>query len=118
DPEAGRRAHILLLLGKGYTWDTIAAVLFTSASTIARWQQRFQAGGIAALAGRQPGRRQWFCWRWAGVVAGWGTPRSPPPVGVFRGRWACAAAARLLLRWCQLAVCREPGRRCTYTDDV
>jgi hypothetical protein len=33
DPAVGRRAHILLLLGEGYPWDTIAAVLFTSAST-------------------------------------------------------------------------------------
>src|SRR5262249_61739550 len=78
DPEAGRRAHILLLLGKGYTWDTIAAVPFTSASTIARWQQRFQAGGIAALAGRQPGRRQWFCWRGGGGVCARVNPRCTP----------------------------------------
>src|SRR5262245_2049547 len=118
DPEAGRRAHILLLLGKGYTWDTIAAVLFTSASTIARWQQRFQAGGIAALAGRQPGRRQWFCWRWAGVVAGWVTQRSPREFGFLRSRWTCAAVAWLLLGWYQLAVSRETVRRWLHQADL
>ena len=43
-PELAHRAHILLLLDQGYPWDMIAAVLFTSASTIARWQQRFPGG--------------------------------------------------------------------------
>ena len=34
------RSHLLLLLADGYSWSVIAAVLFTSASTIARWQRR------------------------------------------------------------------------------
>jgi hypothetical protein len=60
DPDVGRRAHLLLLSADGYPWDTIAAVLFTSPSTIARWQQRFQEGGLEALTGRPPGRRPGF----------------------------------------------------------
>jgi hypothetical protein len=36
DPGIARRAHIILLLAAGWAWATVAAVLFTSASTIAR----------------------------------------------------------------------------------
>ncbi|HKB40274.1 MAG TPA: IS630 family transposase [Gemmataceae bacterium] len=55
DPEARLRAHILLLLAEGYTWNTIATVLFTSPSTIARWKKQFEVGGVEALRGRQRG---------------------------------------------------------------
>jgi transposase len=55
DPQARLRAHILLLLADGYTWATIAAMLFTSSSTIARCKKQFEAGGVEALRGRQRG---------------------------------------------------------------
>jgi transposase len=51
DPQVRQRAHILLLLEQGYPWATIGAVLFTSPSTIARWQRRFEDGGVDALFG-------------------------------------------------------------------
>src|SRR4026209_768274 len=49
DPTRRLRAHIVLLLASGYTWATIAAVLFCSTRTIARWQERFRSGRLAAL---------------------------------------------------------------------
>jgi transposase len=55
DPQARLRAHILLLLAEGYSWNAIAAVLFTSLSTIARWKEQFEVGGLDALRGRQRG---------------------------------------------------------------
>ena len=55
NPQARLRAHILLLLAEGYSWGAIAAVLFTSPSTIARWKEQFEAGGVDALRGRQLG---------------------------------------------------------------
>src|SRR5262249_35252158 len=85
-PEVGRRAHILRLLAEGYAWDTIATVLFTSPSTIARWPQRFQEGGIEALAGQPSGRRPGLSWHWAGVVVRWVTERSPCDFGFLRSR--------------------------------
>src|SRR5438309_883224 len=96
DPQTARRAHILLLLDDGFPWAAIAAVLFTSPGTIARWQQRFLEGGVAAPAGRTPGRRPWFSWHWADVVVGWVTQRSPRDLGFLRSRWTCAVAAALL----------------------
>jgi transposase len=117
-PELGHRAHILLLLAEGYPWGTIAAVLFTSPSTIARWQQRFQQGGIEALAGRPAGRRRWFSWHWAGLVVGWVTQRSPRDFGFLRSRWTCAVAALLLWSCFQVAVSRETVRRWLRRADL
>jgi putative transposase len=118
DPEVGRRAHILLLLGDGYTWDTITAVLFTSASTIARWQQRFQDAGLDALGGRAAGRRPVFSGHWAVVAVRWVTGRSPRDFGLVRSRWTCAVVAWLLLATYQLAVSRETVRRWLRQADL
>src|SRR5262249_39039884 len=60
DPQVRQRAHILLLLAQGYTWTTVAAVLYTSPSTIACWQRRFEDGGVEALFGLPRGARS--CW--------------------------------------------------------
>jgi putative transposase len=118
DPPTSHRAHILLLLAEGYTWDGIAAVLFTSASTIARWQQRFQQDGIAALAGRTPGRRPFFSWHWASVAVHWATERSPRDFGFLRSRWTCAVVVVLLLSYYQLVVSRETVRRWLHQADL
>jgi transposase len=118
DPQVARRAHILLLLDGGYPWGTIAAVLFTSSSTIARWQQRFHEGGVEALAGRPPGRRPWFSWHWAGLVVRWVSERSPRDFGFLRSRWTCAVAALLLGSCFQLAVSRETVRRWLHQADL
>ena len=61
DPRARQRAHILLL-ADGYAWALIAAVLFTSPDTIARWKGRFEQGGAAAALGLPPGRRRSAAW--------------------------------------------------------
>ncbi|HEX7022369.1 MAG TPA: IS630 family transposase, partial [Trueperaceae bacterium] len=118
DPALAHRAHVLLLLGDGWTWDTITAVLFTSASTIARWRQRFLDGGVEALAGRPIGRRPWSSWHWAGVVVRWVTERSPRDFGLLRSRWTCAVAALLLWSCFRLAVSRETVRRWLRRADL
>lgn len=118
DPEVRRRAHILLLLAAGYPWTTIAAVLFTSSSTIARWQQRFDDGGLLALAGQAPGRRPVFWSYWAGLVVRWLTQRTPRDFGFLRSRWTCALVVVLLGRWYQLVVSRETVRRWLHQGDL
>jgi hypothetical protein len=47
-PDWCLRAHILLLLADGWTWATIAALQYTSSSTVARWQARFLHGRLPA----------------------------------------------------------------------
>jgi transposase len=118
DPEVRRRAHILLLLAEGYTWATIAAVLFTSPSTIARWQERFLDGGLSALAGRTPGRRPLFWGYWAGIVARWVIQNTPRDFGFLRSRWTCALLVALLWRWFSLEVSRETVRRWLHRQEM
>jgi putative transposase len=117
-PEAAHRAHILLLLDQGYPWDTIAAVLFTSASTISRWQRRFLAGGLGAVAAPRPGHGPGAAGEWAGLVVHWVTACSPRDFGFLRSRWTCATVAWLLLAWAGLSVSRETVRRWLRRADL
>jgi putative transposase len=118
DPKVARRAHIVLLLADGFPWGTITAVLFTSPSTVARWQQRFLEGGVEALTGRPPGRRPGFPGPWAEVVVRWVTRRCPTDFGFVRSRWTCAVAALLLWSCYRLAVSRETVRRWLHEADL
>jgi putative transposase len=111
DPESRRRAHIVLLLAAGHPWTTIALVLFTSSSTIARWQARYQQGGLAALRGERPGRRRFLGSSWVEVVARWVTALTPRTFGWLRSRWTCALVAAALLELHGVAVSRETVRR-------
>ena len=45
-PEIRFRAHILLLLDAGHTWEDVVAFLFCSSRTIDRWVKRFQREGV------------------------------------------------------------------------
>jgi putative transposase len=118
DPAVSHRAHLVLLLAEGHAWSTIAAVLFTAPSTIARWQQRFQQGGVEALAGQRSGR--WPRWGgfWPRVVVRWVLERSPRDFGFLRSRWTCATVVVLLLSYYQLAVSRETVRRWLQQADL
>jgi transposase len=118
DPALTHRAHLVLLLADGWTWDTITATLYTSPSTVARWQQRFCHGGLDALGGERPGPRPRLSWHWATVVVRWVTERSPRDFGFLRSRWTCAVAALLLWSCFHLAVSRETIRRWLHQADL
>ena len=77
-PEWRLRAHVLLLLADGWAWATIACLLYTSSSTIARWQQRFLRGGLAAVFDAGPPRR---CSPWLAVVVRWVLELAPAEFG-------------------------------------
>src|SRR5215469_4668682 len=110
DPRLRTRAHIILLLADGHPWALIAALLYTSSSTIDRWQARFRRGGFAALFGpaqRAPGRAA----RWAPLVVGWVLTRAPADFGFARSRWSCEAVAVVLTEDYGQPVGRETVRR-------
>jgi putative transposase len=111
DPRVRLRAHLVLLLAEGYAWATIAAVLFTSPNTIARWQQRFTAGGVDALLGRPRGPRRSAAWGWAALVVAWVLTRRPADFGFAKSRWSCAAVAVVLAEDHHAPVSRETVRR-------
>jgi putative transposase len=106
------RAHLLLLLDDGWEWTVIAAVLFTSSSTISRWQQRFFSGGLAVVIDA-PGRRR--STRFSEVVIllvfRWVTTLVPTDFGFCRSRWTCGAIAMLLREDHKITVGRETVRR-------
>ncbi|MCA1837000.1 MAG: IS630 family transposase [Actinobacteria bacterium] len=110
DPRLRTRAHILLLLADGHPWVVIAALLYTSSSTIDRWQRRFRQGGLAAVLGtapRAPGRAA----RWAALIVGWVLSRAPADFGFARSRWSCEAVALVLTEDYGEPVGRETVRR-------
>jgi transposase len=111
DPQVRLRAHILLLLAGGHPWDLIAAVLFTSPDTIARWRRRFEAEGADAVLGRKRGRKPSAAHAWAAVVVAWVLTRSPAEFGFARSRWSCQAVAVVLRDDHAVVAGRETVRR-------
>jgi putative transposase len=118
DPQVRLRAHILLLLAGGHPWATVAAVLFTSPATIARWRGRFDRDGAAAVLGGPRGRKRSAAWAWAAVVAAWVLARRPSEFGLARSRWSCEAAAVVLHAEHGVAVGRETVRRWLRDDGL
>src|SRR5262245_9605636 len=119
DAQVRHRAHILLLLAQGYAWATIAAVLFTSPDTIARWKRRFESGGVGEVLGRPRGRRRCAALgAWAATAVVWVLTRCPGEFGFARRRWSCEAVAVLLREDHGIVVSRETVRRWRRHDDL
>jgi len=111
DPQLRLRAHIILLLAQGLTWAAIAAFLFCSSRTIARWKRRFQHGRVDALLGRTRGTPVRLGPAWLAVVVGWVTTQTPRAFGFLRSRWCFEVVVLLLWRLHRLDVSRETVRR-------
>jgi putative transposase len=111
DPQLRLRAHIILLLAQGLPWARIAAVLFCSSRTIARWKGRFQQGRLDGLLGWQRGPTARLGPRWLAVIVGWVTEQTPRAFGLLRSRWCCEVVVLLLWRLHRLDVSRETVRR-------
>jgi len=106
-PEWRLRAHILLLLADGVAWSAIAAMLYTSPSTIARCRDRFRQGGLGAVLASGEPPRPW----WAAVVVRWVLELAPGDFGFARSRWSCEAVAVVLAEDHRVQVSREAVRR-------
>jgi transposase len=115
-PEWRLRAHVLLLLADGWTWATIATLLYTSSSTIARWQQRFLQGGLSAVfEAAQP--RRCSPW-WVAMVVRWVLQLAPADFGFARSRWSCEAVAIVLAEDHQVQAHPETVRRWLHQADL
>lgn len=110
EPEQRLRAHLLLLLNDRVSWTVIAAVLYTSTSTINRWRRRYQAEGIAAVTGHRRWRARVREW-WLGMVLHWVLEVSPTQFGFVRSRWTCETVVVLLRDNYRVQVSRETVRR-------
>lgn len=112
DPAVRLRAHLLLLLADGYAWSLIAAVLFCSSATIARWKGRFEAEGVAALRPERRGRpSRLYRGLWIAVVVAWVQRHTPREFGFLRSRWCCGTLVLLLWESQHLRVSAETVRR-------
>ena len=118
DPQVRQRAHILLLLDQGYAWAAVAAVLFTSPDTIARWKRRYEEGGVAVVLGRPRGRPRSPAWSWAATAVLWVLTRLPAEFGFARSRWSCEAVAVVLTEDRGVGVSRETVRRWLRHDGL
>lgn len=117
-PEIRLRAHIILLLADGHSWELSRTVLFCSTRTIARWKQRFQQGRLAALLGQPRGTPLRFAAYLLTVVVAWVTTQTPRAFGFLRSRWCCQTLALLLWRTHQVDVSRETIRRWLHQAEL
>ena len=83
------RAHSLLLLAQGYSWTTIAGVLFCSTRTIARWKTRVETEGIRTVLAPSLPASAWLDVGWSEIGAYGVTEWSPRDFGFLRSRWGC-----------------------------
>lgn len=111
DPELRFRAHIILLLLEGYSWETITSMLFCSSRTVDRWKKRFAEHGIEGLTGRKRGRPFRFGLAWVAVLVTWVTTQTPRDFGFLRSRWSCTLLALLLHERYGVTASRETVRR-------
>jgi putative transposase len=119
DPQVRLRAHVVLLLADGHAWALIAAVLFCSTATIARWKARFESGGVEALRDERRGRRPATrLVGWALVLVQWVTTLTPRDFGYCRSRWCCATLALVLLDTHHVKVSVETVRRCLHRQNL
>jgi transposase len=112
------RAHILLLLAQGYSWTTIAGVLFCSTRTIARWKTRVETEGIRTVLAPSLQASAWLDAGWSELVAYWVTEWSPRDFGFLRSRWCCGVIVLLLVELYELHVSAETVRRWLHREQI
>jgi putative transposase len=118
DPQQRLRAHLLLLLDEGWSWNLIAAVLFTSSSTINRWRRRFEQDRLAALQPADQKRRSRWGSFWISLVIRWVTIQTPLDFGFLRSRWSCGTIVVLLREDHGIQVGRETVRRWLHQENL
>lgn len=104
-----RRAHVLLLLGLGWSVRRIMTALFCSADLIASVRRSYEQGGIDAVLHRPPSPRT--VPYWYAALQRWVLTKTPRDFGWYRSRWSCETLALLLAREQQVHVSRETVRR-------
>src|SRR5262249_1030752 len=118
DPELRLRAHIILLLADGHGWAAVAAVLYCSSRTIARWKGRFEQGRLDGLLGDAPGPKPRLAGGWPAPVPASLLTRPPRALGFLGSRGCGAVLARALGQVCRRRVSRETVRRWLHQREL
>lgn len=96
DSRTARRAHVLLLLADGLTWEQIRRLLYGSNDLIAEVRRRFGRGGVKTVLREDAAERSPDVPWWLGWIQRWVTENTPQDFGFFRSRWSCATLAEVL----------------------
>jgi transposase len=110
DAAEAQRCHAVLLSGEGRAVPTIAELLRTHQATVHRWLDRFEAGGVEALATVPPPGRP-PCWDETYEVALVETVRHDPRwYGLEHSVWTCRLLAGYLAEHIGVALSAERVR--------
>jgi transposase len=94
ETSGARRAHILLLLSKGWSYREVREATFASFDLIKECIQRFHDQGIEFLTNASA--ETTATPRWLRKIGQWLTQKSPEDFGYFRTRWSCETLAEVL----------------------
>jgi len=94
DGAACRRALVLLLLAKGYSYREVRDTIFVSFELISDCVESFRRDGVAGFArATEPESPRPA---WLARVITWLTTKTPEDFGYFRTRWSCECLAEVL----------------------
>jgi putative transposase len=105
-----RRANIVLLAAKGWSYRQIREAVFASFDLIAKCLAGFLQGGVAAILGKQPEPTRKVP-AWLKRVSRWLSNRTPQDFGFFRSRWSCGLLAETLAWETGIRLSAETVRR-------
>lgn len=110
DASLVRRCQAILLSAKGETISTIAALMGVDTSTIGRWVDRFEAGGIGALV-TEPSSGRPVCWDETYELLLVETMRHDPRwYGWEHSTWTCSLLAAYLAEQTGISLSAERVR--------
>lgn len=96
DARIARRAHVMLLLADGWTWEGIRCALFCSNDLISRTLKQYHAAGVAGVLNASAENTQESIPTWLVKLARWISQSTPQDFGYFRTRWSCEILAEVL----------------------
>lgn len=105
-----RRANIVLLAAKGWSYRQIREAVFASFDLIAKCLAGFVQRGVAAILGEQSEPTPKVP-AWLKRISRWLTHRTPQDFGFFRARWSCGLLAETLAWETGLRLSAETIRR-------
>jgi transposase len=107
-----RRAHVLLLLERGWSYRQIMEATFSGSDLVASVKERFLAAGVGAALAEQTEEPPIPFWKIA--VVGWVLNKIPRDFGYFRSRWTCELLAEVLDRQYGVEIGDEAVRRALH----
>jgi putative transposase len=112
DARSARRAHVLLLLDRGWSYRQIMEALLCASDFVAGVKQRFLQSGFDAALAEEDGEESIPYWKVA--IIGWVQHKTPQDFGYFRSRWTCELLAAVLWEEHGVRIGGEAARRALH----